>query len=368
VNYIILYTHQLLRTPGMEFFNFYGAGQQQPPTSSPIWMLGHCYECEKSDDSTSASFKQFQEAFTRLLWFTYRKDFTSIESTVFTSDAGWGCMLRSGQMVLGQALAANVLGDGSRGRVCPEATIAEIARWFADTPNDTPYSIHAIAKAGERYGKSIGEWFGPSTISHVLRELVAAHKPSNLSVYVSDDGAVYMDKVTELATSGGTTEWKPVLIIIPARLGLDSVNEIYYPPILETFKFPQSLGILGGKPRASLYFVAAQDDSVFYLDPHALQPTVTAEGDFNTQTYHCSVPKKAHVSEVDPSMALAFYCRNKEQFDDFCDHSNKLNAKHKDATLYTVINKAPDYKEGSSLLLEDEDEEDIEMDMDMVVL
>ena len=92
----------------------------------------------------------------------------------------------------------------------------------------------------------------------LLSELVAAHKPSNLSVYVSDDGAVYMDKVTELATSGGTTEWKPVLIIIPARLGLDSVNEIYYPPILETFKFPQSLGILGGKPRASLYFVAAQ--------------------------------------------------------------------------------------------------------------
>lgn len=36
--------------------------------------------------------------------------------------------------------------------------------------------------------------------------------------------------------------------------------------------------------------------------------------------------------------------------------------------LYTIASRAPDYKEGSSLLLDDEEEEDIELDMDMVVL
>jgi len=39
----------------------------------------------------------------------------------------------------------------------------------------------------------------------------------------------------------------------------------------EMFKFPQSLGILGGRPRASYYFVACQDDDVFYLDPKLIQ-------------------------------------------------------------------------------------------------
>jgi cysteine protease ATG4 len=319
-------------------------------------MLGHCYECEKASDTAH---KQFLDAFAHLLWFSYRRDFAPIDTSSYTSDAGWGCMLRSGQMVLGQALAAGLLAESQ-----DKDKEAQILRLFADAPNDTPYSIHAIAKAGERYGKSIGEWFGPSTISNVLRQLVDAHKPSNLCVYVSDDGAVYIDKVLALATSEGA--WRPVLLIIPLRLGLDSINDIYYPPILDTFKFSQSLGIVGGKPRASLYFVAAQDDSVFYLDPHVVQSTVSVDGEFKTETYHCPIPKKAHVGEIDPSLALAFYCKTKEEFDEFCSKSNELSTNFKDATLYAVLENAPDYKE--NILLDDDDEAEIELDMDMVVL
>jgi hypothetical protein len=45
----------------------------------------------------------------------------------------------------------------------------------------------------------------------------------------------------------------------------------YIPLLKETFTFPQSLGILGGKPGASTYIAGVQDDRALYLDPHETQ-------------------------------------------------------------------------------------------------
>ena len=46
----------------------------------------------------------------------------------------------------------------------------------------------------------------------------------------------------------------------------------YIPSLQATFTFPQCLGILGGKPGASTYIVGVQEENVFYLDPHDVQP------------------------------------------------------------------------------------------------
>lgn len=61
------------------------------------------------------------------------------------------------------------------------------------------------------------------------------------------------------------------LFFLTLRVHLTSYTTRYLPLLAATFTFPQSLGILGGRPGASTYLVGVQDDKVFYLDPHEVQ-------------------------------------------------------------------------------------------------
>jgi cysteine protease ATG4 len=94
----------------------------------------------------------------------------------------------------------------------------------------------------------------------------------DIGVYVSTDAVLYLDEIERVCFPDEATSWRPLFILIPLRLGLDSLNEVYYPQLQATYRFPQSVGIIGGKPRAAMYFVAYQDNLLYYLDPHTSQP------------------------------------------------------------------------------------------------
>jgi hypothetical protein len=59
-----------------------------------------------------------------------------------------------------------------------------------------------------------------------------------------------------------------VLLVV---LLLLQVDDRYRPQLAAVLTFPQSVGIVGGRPGASLYFLGAQGSSVLYLDPHEVQ-------------------------------------------------------------------------------------------------
>ncbi|KAL0378191.1 UNVERIFIED_CONTAM: Cysteine protease ATG4 [Sesamum radiatum] len=278
-----------------------------------------------------------------------------------------------------------------------DASYLEVLHLFGDD-EDSPYSIHNLLQAGSTYGLAPGSWVGPYAMCRTWESLVRNKREeigngissSMIAVYVvsgDEDGerggapVLCIEDISRLCSksSGGQSDWAPILLMVPLVLGLEKINPRYLPLLSATFTFPQSLGLLGGKPGASTYIVGVQDEKAFYLDPHDVQQdhtflinrlgirkdntnsaVVTGNAtylvylmfDFNTtdlvahvktddldadtSSYHCNVLRHMPLESIDSSLAIGFYCRNKSDFDDFCSRASELIDQSNGAPLFTV--------------------------------
>ncbi|KAI1882714.1 hypothetical protein AGOR_G00237760 [Albula goreensis] len=339
--------------------------EEFPETAEPVWILGREFSALTEKDEIISHFSS-------RLWFTYRKNFQSIGGTGPSSDTGWGCMLRCGQMILAEALVCSHLGRDwrwVRGQLQKQEYL-HILNAFLDK-KDSCYSIHQIAQMGVGEGKPVGQWYGPNTVAQVLKNLTVFDSWSRLAVHVAMDNTVVIEDIKRLCmpwlelvgtsregergvngyregacTAGAeeTPTWRPLVLLVPLRLGLSDINQAYVPTLKHCFTLPQSLGVIGGKPNSAHYFIGFVGEELIYLDPHTTQPAVEprANGTIPDDTFHCQHPPcRMHVREMDPSIAVGFFCKTEDDFDDWCARIRKLSRSAEGLPMFEVVDSQP---------------------------
>lgn len=308
----------------------------QPLERGTVVILGQTY-CDVTVESLEVA-----EAVALKIWCTYRFGFEPIQrvengpaplsfitsmifnsisakallggfdNLVFLTDVGWGCMIRTSQSLLANTFRA--LGGES------SETELEILKLFGDN-YERPFSLHNFVKAASQLPLEVkpGEWFGPSAASLSIKRLCSKYSSNLLPllrVHVSENSDLCDEDMAKLFEVSPDA----VLVLFPVRLGIESVNLYYYPSILELFALPQSVGIAGGKPSSSYYFIGHLGNNLLYLDPHNLQ--LVSE---DTVLYHTPRCQMLPVLLLDPLMLIGILLRDIEEYHRFKQSIVKTN-------------------------------------------
>ncbi|VDL43279.1 unnamed protein product [Hymenolepis diminuta] len=404
-----------------------------------VWILGKEYDSVKDHDEILKDIRS-------RLWFTYRRGFSPIrDDSGPTSDTGWGCMHRCGQMMIAQTLVILHLSRDWRWNPDKfDEDYQRILKMFEDRPSAI-YSIHSIASkaAFNDADRKITDWLGPSTAAQVFKKLVTGDRWTNLAAHVAaEDGIVVQeiknlcyhneqsqnyDASTEMNDSSWerlsrsrherkinhfpsyydnralivsnpisveqddefveiimppvcnvpsspsdnedahprssdsvnseacpaftstalSLKWRPLLLIIPLRLGLHELNMMYAPHLMNLFKLRQCVGILGGRPMRALWLIGNIDDKeVIFLDPHITQPAAifsqSSPEAFSSleASFHCSSFQQLPLNLLDPSLAAGFVCPTENDFDALCEDLKKTGIA---PALFEVHDIRPSY-------------------------
>jgi Peptidase family C54 len=155
----------------------------------PVALLGHIYSPATQHNNNQIAAREvlshLVHHFHSTPWMTYRSDFAPLptgENKFLKTDAGWGCTLRSVQMIAAQTMIRHSLGADWRwpldkdhvvhaeqatnligrppsppspavGVTEPPLELLEVLRLFWDVPEaDSPFSIHNICYYGAECG------------------------------------------------------------------------------------------------------------------------------------------------------------------------------------------------------------------------
>jgi hypothetical protein len=288
--------------------------------------------------NSESELEQFYDELVNIIYISYRNEFPSIKSSKtnknYTSDCGWGCMIRSAQMILARGIQKLISQKSIEGMRQTILLFADNPLNYSELKEDelfinvidnvieslcevdvsdeykselikatsstdyvkfitAPFSIRNICQLGESYNKGPGEWFSDVNCIHIFQQINNQFNPlDNMKILYFPEGVIYNQDIvrdcfeeTETKTDEenklddsvfniGDKFYRfknPFLIFVSFRLGLDKITPEYYDAVKEIFNIPNNLGIIGGRGDSAHYFIGTADNCLLYLDPHLNQ-------------------------------------------------------------------------------------------------
>ena len=328
--------------------------------------LNEVYEDAVELDSSNSAFllgEEFREStffyekwnlFSRM---TYRRDWADPmlnpkTQIVYDSDTGWGCTIRSSQMLLANLRLVDV-------------------KNFLDRESSN-FSIHRFVHSG---GKFVGDWLGPTSGALALAALIRRHIPNKLGVLASLDGRIYVpslqyESVTRGEQEGSSNEWsgrspswelcgevadiseraeiqideteyegprrlsemsissendspgksRPVLILCPIRLSADEeIPSACVPALLAYMRLPFFAGLIGGPDKRCMYIPGCLGTTLLCIDPHIVQDAAVVRTD--SEFRNSANPTRLDPFKLGSSLCISFFLENL----DFEEFQNQIN-------------------------------------------
>ena len=282
----------------------------------PIYLFSKKYE--------QSDFEKLEDKINKIIYFCYRRNFPPIKSksgSLYTSDSGWGCMLRCSQMILARGIYKIFRKVG----YSPKHASYSALIYFQESPFSieeipdemipvmnkilkeiflhasiadkkeitikkilAPFSIGNICKIGELFDKTAGEWFSDVSLVNIYDlinrdfgvlcylEILTFQSSLNFSKVLercfSSKEEQAPNKENFIERNGQKYYFrKSGIIFVSVRLGIDDISKEYLSSIKKLFSCKECLGIIGGKRSQAYYFIGYREKEILYLDPHTVR-------------------------------------------------------------------------------------------------
>jgi hypothetical protein len=302
--------------------------------------------------------------FGKIIFISYKINFpviTNIKGKKYTSDSGWGCMIRCGQMIMARGLYKyfKKIGFSTKYSLIhsveffmenpfpfdkmPDNFINMmnyfLSIWYKENNNNisiktvyAPFSIKSLCTVGRIVNKDVGVWFSDfnmvymfSLINdnyHLFKNLKIFNFQSQINFkqvlnecFSKENSLFQEDDFIEIKNEKYYFK-KIGIIYVSIRLGIKSISKEYYKSLKELFLCKNCLGLIGGRERLAYYFIGYDNKgNLLYLDPHTTNESqIKFDENVLIQNYLIKNIYSIPINKVTSAFTIGFYFRNGKEF------------------------------------------------------